>query len=109
MRVEVEPLEPVLTIEQSLEARIKLHGDDNVFKEYDIARGDLAAGFAAADVVIEGVYRCGHQEQLYIENNGIIAERVADGGITVRGSMQCPYYVHHALERMFGLPARRSA
>lgn len=106
VRVEVEPLEPVLTIEQSLEARIKLYGDDNVFKQYDIARGDLEAGFAAADVVIEGVYRCGHQEQLYIENNGIIAERV-DGGITVRGSMQCPYFVHHALERMFGLTGER--
>jgi CO/xanthine dehydrogenase Mo-binding subunit len=106
VRVEVEPLEPVLSIEQALEARIKLYGDDNVFKQYDIVRGDVAAGLGAADVVIEGVYRCGHQEQLYIENNGIIAESV-DGGIVVRGSMQCPYFVHHALERMFGLPGGR--
>jgi CO/xanthine dehydrogenase Mo-binding subunit len=106
VRVEIEPLEPVLTIEQSLAAGTRLYGDDNVFKQYDIARGDVKAGFAAADVVIEGVYRCGHQEQLYIENNGIIAERV-DGGIVVRGSMQCPYFVHHALERMFGLPGER--
>ena len=104
VRVEVEPLEPVLSIEDALEARIRLHGEDNVFKQYDIARGDLATGFAAADVVIEGVYHCGHQEQLYIENNGMIAERTAAGGIVVRGSMQCPYFVHHALGRMLGLP-----
>ncbi|MBI5709926.1 MAG: xanthine dehydrogenase family protein [Candidatus Eisenbacteria bacterium] len=105
VHVEVEPLEPVLTIEDALAKKALLYGDDNVFKEIRIARGELAAGFAAADVVVEGTYRCGHQEQLYIENNGMIAERTADGGLLVRGSLQCPYYVHHALMVAFGLPA----
>jgi CO/xanthine dehydrogenase Mo-binding subunit len=105
VRVEVEPLEPVLTIEDALSARVKIWGEDNVFKEIRIVRGDVEAGFAAADLVVEGVYRCGHQEQLYIENNGMIAERTAEGGIVVRGSLQCPYFVHHALVRMLGLPA----
>ncbi|MEO5616899.1 MAG: molybdopterin cofactor-binding domain-containing protein, partial [Candidatus Eisenbacteria bacterium] len=41
----------------------------------------------------------------YIENNGMIAERTNDGGLLVRGSLQCPYYVHHALIRAFGLSA----
>ena len=103
--VEVEPLEPVLTIEESLAKKALLFGDDNVFKEIRIARGDLARGFADADVTVEGTYRCGHQEQLYIENNGMIAERTKDGGLLVRGSLQCPYYVHHALMVAFGLPA----
>jgi CO/xanthine dehydrogenase Mo-binding subunit len=107
IRVEVEPLAPVLTVEQSLAAETLLYGDDNVFKDILIERGDLAAEFAASEVVIEGTYRCGHQEQLYIENNGMIAERTADGGITVRGSLQCPYYVHKALMVSFGLPAER--
>ena len=107
VRVEVEPLEPVFSIEDSLAARVKLYGEDNVFKEYRIARGDLDAGFASADVVIEGLYHCGHQEQLYLENNGMIGERTAEGGIVVRGSMQCPYFVHHALQRMFALPAEK--
>jgi CO/xanthine dehydrogenase Mo-binding subunit len=106
VRVEVEPLEPVLTIDQALEARVKLLGRDNVLKEYDIAHGDAAVALAAAEVVVEGTYHCGHQEQLYIENNGVIAERV-DGGIVLRGSMQCPYYVHHALQRMLGLPPEK--
>src|SRR5438874_5643974 len=43
------------------------------FKSIAIAKGDLSAGFAAADVVVEGEYRTGHQEQLYIETNGVIA------------------------------------
>jgi CO/xanthine dehydrogenase Mo-binding subunit len=107
VQVETEPLPPVLTVEDSLAGRGPVHGTDNVFKEIVIERGDPAVGFAASDTVISGEYRCGHQEHIYIENNGMIAERTADGGVTVRGSLQCPYYVHKALRRAFALPAGR--
>ena len=72
---------------------------------YHIARGNLEAGFAEADLVIEGTYRVGHQEQLYIETQGMIAVPRPDGGVTVHGSMQCPYYVHAAMKRALGLDA----
>ena len=72
-----------------------------------IGAGDLDAAFAAADLVLEGEYRVGHQEQLYIENNAMIAVPRDDGGVTVHGSLQCPYYVHAALKR--GLGDRRRA
>jgi CO/xanthine dehydrogenase Mo-binding subunit len=88
-----ERLEPVFDPEAS----------DHVFAHYDIATGDLEAGFAAADVVLEGTYRVGHQEQLYIENNAIIAVPREDGGVTVTGSLQCPYYIHTALKRTLRL------
>jgi CO/xanthine dehydrogenase Mo-binding subunit len=76
---------------------------DHVFAHYQIARGDLDAGFAAADLVIEGTYRVGHQEQLYIENNAMIAVPRDDGGVAVTGSLQCPYYIHKALKRALRL------
>jgi CO/xanthine dehydrogenase Mo-binding subunit len=41
----------------------------------------------------------GHQEQLYIENNAMIAVPRPDGGLTVHGSLQCPYYIHRAMKR----------
>ncbi|TMQ47993.1 MAG: xanthine dehydrogenase family protein [Candidatus Eisenbacteria bacterium] len=104
VRIEYEPLEPVLTIEDSLARKAPLYRDDNVFKNILIERGDVERGLAGSDLVIEGEYRCGHQEQLYIENNGMIAERTPDGGLLVRGSLQCPYYVHKALVRAFALP-----
>ena len=53
---------------------------------------------------MEGDYETGAQEQLYIEPQGVIAESSADGGITVQGSLQCPYYVHKALMTLFTLP-----
>jgi CO/xanthine dehydrogenase Mo-binding subunit len=80
-----------------------------VFKRIGIEKGNVADGFALADVIVEGEYRMGHQEQLYIEPNGVIAvpgNGVPDDvdGITVYGSMQCPYYVHRALMVLLGLP-----
>lgn len=81
---------------------------DRAFAAYEIARGDLAAGFAAADLVLEGTYRVGPQEHLYLEPQGVIAVPRPDGGITVHGSMQCPYYVHAALARALGLESRRA-
>ena len=40
--------------------------------------------------IVEGEYRIGHQEQLYIEPNGVVAVPGATASITVYGSMQCP-------------------
>ena len=80
---------------------------DHVFAQYTIESGeDLDAAFARADLVLEGEYRVGHQEQLYIENNAMIAVPVEGGGVTVTGSLQCPYYLHGALKRGLGLDDR---
>jgi xanthine dehydrogenase molybdopterin-binding subunit B len=54
------------------------------FKSIAIDKGDLAAGFAAADVIVEGEYRVGHQEQPYIELQWRGRVPGSDGGITVR-------------------------
>jgi CO/xanthine dehydrogenase Mo-binding subunit len=76
---------------------------EHVFAHYEIDSGDVEAGLAAADFVLEGTYRVGHQEQLYIENNAMIAVPREDGGVEVHGSLQCPYYIHKALKRSLRL------
>jgi len=75
-----------------------------VHKHILIQCGDLDRGFRSADVVVEGEYRTGAQEHVYIETNGVIAVPEADGGVTIYGSIQCPYYVHHALTVLLALP-----
>jgi len=100
--IEYEESNPVLTIEESLACAEILYGTDNIFKRFLIGRGDIDEGFAAADRIIEGEYRVPHQEQLYIEPQGVIAIP-GDGQMTVMGSMQCPYYVHKALKQLFNL------
>src|SRR5215813_233960 len=64
------------------------------FKCVAIDKGEIERGLAEADLVIEGEYHVGHQEQLYIEPNGVIAVPDGTRAITLYGSMQCPYYVH---------------
>jgi CO/xanthine dehydrogenase Mo-binding subunit len=76
------------------------------FKNIAIDKGSVDEGFRLADMVLEGEYRTAHQEQLYIETNGMVAVPEGDG-VTVYGSMQCPYYVHRALTVALGMPAER--
>src|SRR5262245_56495803 len=102
IRIEYEELPPVLTIDDSLKSEPKIYGDDNIYKRLCISRGDLEAGFRDADLIIEGEYRVPHQEQLYIETQGMIAIP-GKGTMTVMGSMKCPYYVHRALKQNFNL------
>jgi CO/xanthine dehydrogenase Mo-binding subunit len=70
-------------------------------KDIRIEKGSIEAGFSRAHLVLEGTYRTGHQEHVYIEPNGVIAVP-EDGGIAVHGSIQCPYYVHKALVTLLG-------
>src|SRR5438093_686698 len=76
LKVVTEPLKPVFDPEAS----------DHVFAHYDIGTGDLQAGFAEAHIVLEGEYRVGHQEQLYIEGQAMIAVPGEAGEIAVHGS-----------------------
>ena len=105
VQLEIEALRPTFTIEDSLNKKEIIWGEDNVFKSYSVEKGNVDEVWARADFIVEGEYRTGAQEQLYIETNGMIAVAIPEKGVTVWGSMQCPYYVHKALMALFGLPA----
>ena len=107
VRFEIEPLEAVSSIDEALSGERVIWGPDNIFKTYLVGRGDVDAAFADAAVVVEGEYETGAQEQLYIEPNGMLAVADPLAGITVWGSMQCPYYVHKALAGLFAVPSEK--
>jgi CO/xanthine dehydrogenase Mo-binding subunit len=107
VRVEIEELPPVFTLEDSLAKKEIIWGDNNVFKSFLVDKGNVDDVWSTADFIIEGEYHTGAQEQLYIENNGAIAIANPAEGVTVWGSMQCPYYVHKALMKLFGLPEEK--
>lgn len=89
--IEYEEEAPLFDPEQSTQS----------FKNIDIIKGDTAAALAGADIVVEGTYRTGHQEHIYIEPNGVIAVP-EDGGITIHGSIQCPFYALKAVRCLMG-------
>ncbi|MEP6920519.1 MAG: xanthine dehydrogenase family protein molybdopterin-binding subunit [bacterium] len=104
VRIEIEELPAVFSLEDSLNKKEIIWGEDNIFKSFLVNKGNVDDVWASADHVIEGEYFTGAQEQLYIENNGVIAVANVEDGVTVWGSMQCPYYVHKALVKLFALP-----
>jgi CO/xanthine dehydrogenase Mo-binding subunit len=101
--IEYDALPPVFTMEESERCSQVIWGADNTFKTFLIAKGDVDGIWAEADYIVEGEYITGAQEQLYIETNGVIAAFDAEQGITLWGSLQCPYYVHKALMALCGL------
>jgi CO/xanthine dehydrogenase Mo-binding subunit len=105
--LECDSLLALFTVEESEQQAEIIWGTDNIFKTYLIEKGEVEEIWAKADFVVEGEYRTGAQEQLYIENNGMIATFDDQKGVTVWGSLQCPYYVHKSLMKLFDLPADR--
>src|SRR5206468_1770762 len=96
-------LPAIFSLEDSLNKTEIIWGDDNVFKSFLVDKGNVDEAWSSADQIIEGEYYTDAQEQLYIENNGVIAIANSGEDVTVWGSMQCPYYVHKALLKLFGL------
>ena len=105
--IDYEPLPGIFTMEESERCSGIVWGEGNIFKTYLIEKGDLAGVWEKADYIVEGEYSTGAQEQLYIENNGMIAAFDSAQGITVWGSLQCPYYIHKALMALCNLPAEK--
>jgi len=105
IKIEYDLLPPLFNIDHSVEKKEIIWGDNNVFKCFEIKKGDPSLVWNKAAHIIEGSFETGAQEQLYIENNGMIAVASADKGVTVWGSMQCPYYIHKGLMPLFNLPA----
>src|SRR6202140_342859 len=105
--IEYEPLPAIFSIEESEEQSQIIWGKDNILKTVLISKGDVDSIWTKADYIVEGEYSTGAQEQLYIENNGMIAAFDAEQGITVWGSLQCPYYIHKALMTLCNLPAEK--
>ena len=105
--VEYRALPAIHSIEESENKSTIIWGTDNTFKNFLVEKGDADSIWKEAAHIVEGEYFTGAQEQLYIENNGVIAAFDPQNGVTVWGSLQCPYYVHKALMALFALPEEK--
>lgn len=107
VHIEIDPLPAIFSLEDSLARKEIIWGEDNVFKSFVVEKGDVDSAWASAATIVEGEYSTGAQEQLYIETNGALAIANPHEGVTIWGSLQCPYYVHKALLKLFPLPAEK--
>jgi len=107
IKADIEPLPALLTIRDVI--RKYLAGDQDLHEQaaQTIVKGNVTRGFADADKIIEGEYWAGHQEQLYIEPQGMVAIPEEDGGVFIQGSLQCPYYIAPELMVTLKLPLEK--
>jgi 4-hydroxybenzoyl-CoA reductase subunit alpha len=76
----------------------------NLLREVHDEFGDLAAGFAAADLVREARYRCAEVAHGQIEPHAALAEYDAERQrLTLYSVTQVPYYLHLMLARCLGM------
>lgn len=108
VKVDYEPLGAVLSIEDALnpakpfihdEARKPSNTLRRVFQSY----GDVEAGFAAADLVIEDIYRYPGSTHVPLESHAALAQPEPDGKLTLWTSTQNVHYVHRDVARVLGL------
>src|SRR5215469_8713974 len=105
--LDIASLPAVFDIDDAIAEKQIIWGTDNIFKTFLVEKGDVDSAWAGAYAIVEGEYHTGAQEQLYIEPQGMIAQYDPETGITVLGSMQCPYYVHKALMPLLDLPPEK--
>ncbi len=75
----------------------------NIAERHDLQRGDLDAGFTAADVVVEGRYTTAAVHQGYIEPHATVATFGADGQCQVWSASQGHFAVRTLCAKILGL------
>ncbi|MCX2728384.1 xanthine dehydrogenase family protein molybdopterin-binding subunit [Thermomicrobium sp. 4228-Ro] len=76
----------------------------NVTNAVRFQRGDVAQGFASADLVIERTYRTPFVHQSYLEPHASVAVPRPDGGVTIYTSTQGMFYCRNVTATTLGLP-----
>ena len=76
----------------------------NVLLAYRLQRGDLDAGFAAADVVVEATYRTQAQEHAYLQPEAGLAHVRPDGRVEVICAGQWMHEEREQIAHALGLP-----
>ncbi|MBI3628867.1 MAG: xanthine dehydrogenase family protein molybdopterin-binding subunit, partial [Candidatus Rokubacteria bacterium] len=99
VRVDYEPLPPLASAEEALRSLVRIHEDwpDNRTLPVRGEVGDVAVGFAQADVVIHERFTHPRLAAMPIETRGVLAYRDAESGtLVIWSSTQNPYHVRDA-------------
>lgn len=109
IRVEYEELPAILTPEEAMdEEAFGIHPDrNNVAQHIQFERGDVEAGFAAADLIHEATYTTHSQYPGYMEPMATVASLDPDGRLVLYTSTQAVNLVRMQVAMTLGLPISR--
>ncbi len=121
VRVEYEPLPPLRSPQEALEPDapvlheelehyehippIRPEPGTNVANRTKIRKGDVEAGFAAADAVVELEVSFPPADHVALEPRVAIAEVGEDGTVVIHSATQAPFVVRQLMSIFFSIPA----
>ena len=106
--VEYDPLPVVMDLEEALKDEVVIHESlgTNKSHEWSLGGGDLEAGFAEADVIVERRIVNHRISGAAIEPRAVLAEDRA-GSLTIWSSTQVPHFLRNIIAALLGLSADR--
>ena len=81
----------------------KVHEKGNLLKKIKVGKGDLDAGFAGSDVIVEHTFYTPFMEHLFMEPECSLAVPREDGGMDVYVGSQIPYEDRRQVAEALGL------
>jgi len=107
VQADIEELPPLLTLHDMVDRYKEDPASLHEMSAQTIRKGNVAQALDESDVFVEREYAAGHQEQLYIEPQGMLVTPEEDGSLFIHGSMQCPYYINPELCVTLNLPPEK--
>ncbi len=118
IRVEYEELPAVFSIDEALAPGAPvIHDEDdstgiydparNIVADVDIDVGDVEAGFAESDVIVETVCELQYAQHTPIEPHVVLSYLDSDGRLVIRTSTQVPFHVRRIVAYALDYPLHK--
>ena len=85
----------------------QLHAKGNLLKHIKVRKGDMAQGFAEADLILEHTFHTQITDHAFLEPECSIARLTSDGRMEIYVGSQIPYSDREEVARALGWPEER--
>ncbi len=102
-------LQPVITnpVQARQDGVPQIHEKGNLLKHIKVRKGDMQAGFAEADVILEHTFHTPTTEHAFMEPECSIGVPLPDGRMEIYVGSQIPYQDRLQVARVMGWPEER--
>jgi xanthine dehydrogenase D subunit len=108
IEVDYEVLEPLVDMDRAVESdEPRLHDGGNVLRHIHVSHGDVVAAEADAELVVEGEYELGMQDQAFLGPESGLAIPGEDGGVDLYVATQWLHVDLAQVAASLGLPLER--
>ena len=117
IKVDYEILPHVIDPSEAIRGEIVIHDEPESSQIHDAShniagaiildKGDLAAGFAEADLIVENTYKLPAVQHVHLEPHASISWFDKEGLLVVRSSTQVPFHCRRLLSELFDLPEEK--